>query len=182
VKKIFLILWFAAAAGSWSHAQTNTNTVLQMPREPTRIDSDRADFDIAGHKAIYRGNVRVNDPQMKLTCAQLVADLPQPGERMNHIVAETNVAIDFVQEKNQTNHATSDQAVYLYNVQKGVTNETVTFTGHAKIETAQGWLTGEPIIWNRVNNSLTARNQKMIYRQTTTNAAAVNTNRVSAPK
>jgi lipopolysaccharide export system protein LptA len=126
--------------------------------------------------------VRVNDPQMKLTCAQLVADLPQPGGRVNHIVAETNVAIDFVQEKKQTNHATSDQAVYFYSVQKGATNETVTFTGHARIENAQGWLTGEPIIWNRVNNSLMARNQKMIYRQTTTNAAAVNPNRVSAPK
>jgi lipopolysaccharide export system protein LptA len=50
-------------------------------------------------------------------------------------------------------------------VQNGATNETVTLTGNAKVENAQGWLTGEPIIWNRANNSLSAMNQKMIFRQ-----------------
>jgi len=108
-----------------------------------------------GHQAIYRGHVRVDDPQMKLTCAQLTTDLPQAGGRPNHIVAETNVVIDFTDDKGQTNHATSDKAVYLYNVQNGVTNETVTLTGNPQpqVENAQGTQAGDVIVWSRENTN-----------------------------
>jgi len=175
-------------AGLLLHAQTNTNAVPREPRGPTRIYSDSADFDMAGHKAVYRGHVRVEDPQMKLTCALLTADLPPNGGRPNRIVAETNVAIDFTDEKGQTMHATGDQAIYLFEVENGATNETVTLTGHAKVENAQGWLTGEPIVWNRANDSITATNQQMIYRhnfegmKTETNLTTTKTNQLSAPE
>jgi lipopolysaccharide transport protein LptA len=162
------------ATAQSSPASTATNSPVAAPptRPPTRIDSDTVDFDLTGHEATYRGHVRVDDPEMKLTCAWLVADVLQAGGRPNHIVAETNVVIDFTDTKGQTNHATSDKAVYLYNVQNGVTNETVTFTGNAKIENAQGTLTGEPIFWDRVNNHLRADNQKMIFRQNLNGAPA----------
>ena len=77
---------------------------------------------------------------MKLTCALLVADLPQSGGRLNHIVAETNVVIDAKDDEGQPIHATSDKTVYDYNVQNGVTNETVTLTGNPQpqVKTYQG--------------------------------------------
>jgi len=85
-----------------------------------------------------------------------------------------------------TMHATSDKAVYVYKVQGMTTNETVTLTGNAKVENAQSWLTGEPIIWDRVGNHLTATNQKMIFRQNLgemppTNSERTKTN-LSLPK
>jgi lipopolysaccharide transport protein LptA len=123
------------------------------------------DFDLNTHQAVYQGNVRVDDPQMKLTCTHLVVYLPESGGRPNRIVAETNVVIDFADEKSQKMHATSDKSVYVYAIQNGATNETVTLTGNAKVENAQGWLTGEPIVWDRASNHLTATNQKMIFRQ-----------------
>ena len=49
-------------------------------------------------------------------------------------------------------HATGDKAVYDYDVQDGVTNETVTLTGNPQVENAQGRMTGDPIIWDRANN------------------------------
>ena len=108
--------------------------------------------------------MRVDDPQMKLTCEQLTADMPQAGGRPNHIVAETNVVIDFTDDKGQTNHATSDKAVYDLQVQDGVTNETVTLTGNPRrVENAQGTQAGDVIIWNRVNN-----NTHSAYRQSRT--------------
>ncbi|MGH7991600.1 MAG: hypothetical protein ACREDS_15600, partial [Limisphaerales bacterium] len=91
-------------------------------------------------------------------------------------------------DKGQTNHATSDKAVYNFNVQGAVTNETVTLTGHAQVENAQGTLTGEPIIWNRANNNLIASNEVMTLRQnldgamTRTNSSSASTNKLSAPK
>jgi len=100
-------------------AQTNDTAVPKPPRAPTLINSDRAEFDLTARRAVYHGNVIVVDPQMTLTCALLTADLPQPQSdgQMKHIVAETNVVIDSVDEKGQTNHATSDKAVYDFKVE-----------------------------------------------------------------
>ena len=147
------------------HAQTNTPAAPPAPRAPTLIHADSADFDLNGRQAIYHRHVRVDDPQMKLTCEELVADLPQTGGRPDHIVAETNVVIDFTDTKGQTNHATGDQAVYVYSEQDGVTNETVTLTGNPQMENAQGTQAGDVIIMDLVNNKAHFDNPHMIFRQ-----------------
>lgn len=153
-------------------SETATNKAkipAQPPRGPTLIDSDSADFDMAGHKAVYRGNVRVNNPQMKLTCVLLTADLPQNGGRINHIVAETNVVIDFTDTKGQTSHATSEKAVYDYRVQNGMTNETVTLTGNPKpkVTDAQGTQEGDVITWDRANGGYQFVNPHMVFTNST---------------
>jgi lipopolysaccharide transport protein LptA len=187
VKTFRLIALMAMAAGTAACAQSNTIAAPQPPRV-THIDSVSGFFDENGRKAVYYGNVRVDDPDMKLTCERLVVDLPQSGGRMNHIVAETNVVIDATDSKGQTMHATSDKAVYDYQVKDSVTNETVTLTGNAKVENVQGWMTGEPIVWNRANNSLTATDQHMVFRQSLngalpgTNSPPATTNQLAAPK
>ena len=170
MKKICLILLIIATGISTLPAQTNA--VLPLPRGLTQIDSDSADFDMTGNKAIYRGHVRVDDPQMKLTSMWLVVDLPPPGGRVSHIVAETNVVIDFTDEKGQTTHATSNKAVYDYRVQGSVTNETVTFTGNPEIDSAQTQSKGDVIIWDRLNNQLHFTNPKITSRQNLSGAMA----------
>ena len=62
---------------------------------------------------IYRGNVRVDNPQMKLRCELLTVESPElkDGNKFNRATAETNVVIDWVDE-NGTNHATAAKAVY----------------------------------------------------------------------
>ena len=170
-------------------AQTNVTDTPKPPRPPTVINSEHADFDLVVHRAVYWDNVRVDDPQMMLTCVRLTADMPpsQAAAQLKHIVAETNVVIDSVDEKGQTNHATSDKAVYHYEVKNGVTNETVTLTGNARMHNSQGTLTGEPIIWDRINNHLTAVNQQMVVNQnigsalTSTNSSAHKTNSPPEP-
>ncbi len=170
------------------HAQTNTSGKLPTPRGLTRITAGSGDFDLAGHEATYRGHVHVDDPQMKLTCEKLVADLPQTGGRPNNIVAETNVVIDFTDDKGQTNHATGDKAVYVCSEQGGVTNKTVTLTGNPQMENAQGTQAGDVIVLDLVNNKIHFDNPHMISRQnlsgvaTDTNSAAARTNDLSAPQ
>ncbi len=149
-----------------------------LPRAPTRIESDRVDFDLTGHEATYRGHVSVDDPEMKLHSEWLVADLPQTGH-ISHILAETNVVIDATDDKGETMRATGDKAVYTYNVVNGVTNEIITLTGNAKVENAQGWLTGEPITLNCVTKLVHADNMKMVYWQNLNNATGA-TNALAA--
>ena len=209
--KIFYLIVLFALAGVWTlRAQTNTNAVdeilalvttnapvpkPQPARQPTRIESDSVDFDLTAHRAIYHGHMRVEDPEMKLNCEWLTADLPQEGGRINHIVAETNVVADFTDEKGQTMHATGDKAVYVYDMQNGVTNETVTLTGNPELENSQGKSTGDVIVWNRARNHLDITNPKIVFRQNIngamagtnspvveTNLPPVATNQMTAPK
>jgi len=162
--------WLILAGGGCLQAQTNA---LPAPaRTQTRIDSESAVFDLTSRHAIYRGNVRVDDPKIKLSCEELTADLPQSGGHVDHLVALTNVVMDSVDDKGQTTHATSDKAIYDYKVVNGVTNEPITLTGNAKVENAQVILTGEPIIYNRATGSLTATNQHMIFKQNLASALA----------
>ncbi len=162
----------ATAQSSPASAITNSPTAPPPTRPPTQIHSDSWDFDMTARQAVYHGHVHVDDPQMKLTCAQLTTDLPESGGRPARIVAETNVVIDFTDDKGQTNHTTSDKAVYIYNVQNGVTNETVTLTGNPQMENAQGTQAGDVIIWDRANNKIHFDNPHMIFRQNLNSAVA----------
>jgi len=155
-------------------AQTNGVAATNAAPRETVITSDSVDLDLGAgrHQAVYYGHVRMDDPQMKLACEWLVADLPQSGGHINHIVAETNVVIDFTDERGQPTRATSDKAVYLFAVTTGVTNKIVTLTGHAQVENAQMTETGEPIILDLLNKKMHADNEKMILRQTLESAAA----------
>jgi lipopolysaccharide transport protein LptA len=164
VKIIYLMALLMLTGGSSSQAQTNLKTA------PTVITSKQVVYGNGSREVIYTGNVQVDDPRMKLTCEQLTANLPLPGAHIDHLVALTNVVMDSVDEKGQTNHATSDMAVYDYNVKNGVTNETVTLTGNARVRSGQDWMTGEPIVWDRVNNSMRVENPKMILYQNSTNS------------
>jgi len=163
---------------------TNAPAPKPQPRPETLIEAEGpADFDLAGRKVIYHEHVRVDSPNMKMSCEWLAADLPQSGGRVTNIVAETNVVIDATDDKGQKMHATGDRAVYVYSLENGVTNETVTLTGHARLENTQGWLTGDSIIWDRARELLSVpSNPKMIFHQTIngptagTNAVAVQTN------
>ena len=157
MKTYCLIALMAVTAGTAARAQSKTNAAPQPPRV-THIDSDSADFDMNARRAVYRGNVRVSDPDMNLTCALLIADLPQSGGRVSRIVAETNVVIDSTDNKGQTTHGIGDKAVYIYNVQNGVTNETITLTALAgnpqpQVENAQGTMAADVITWDRAKNS-----------------------------
>jgi lipopolysaccharide export system protein LptA len=136
-----------------------------QPRPLTLISADHGEFDMAGREVTYHGHVRVDDPEMKLASEWLITDLPHPGEHVNHIVAETNVVIDFLDDRGQTNHATCDKTVYSYKIQNGTTNESVTLSGHAKVENADFVMTGEPIVLNLTTRKINTENVMMTPRQ-----------------
>jgi lipopolysaccharide export system protein LptA len=163
MKKIFLLFLIGGCGGV--AAQTSVPAAKVAARPPTQINSDAADFDLNTHQAIYRGHVQVVNPDLKLTCERLLVDLPTAGTHLNNVVVETNVVIDFSDGKGQTYHVTSAKAVYAYAVNSGVTNETVTFTGSPKVETATSTIESEPMIWDRARNRFSFIAPKMISRE-----------------
>ena len=143
-------------------------------RSVTTIRSDNGgEWHITEKVYIYRGNVRVDSPQMKLTCELLTIEAPELADgKFNRAIAETNVVIDWV-DNNGTNHATADKAVYDYVVTNLVklpekqyqTNSGVVLTGkpypYANVGGTE--LKSDPIIWDRIKNVVYApKNQETV--------------------
>lgn len=163
--KIFWPLCLALAAVVALHAQTNppateptaaaSADTASRVRPPTQIHSSSGEFNLRSNVFVYHGDVRIDDPQMKLTCDLLTIAAPKLTEgKYNQAVADGNVVIDWFDEQGQINHAVSDHAVYEYSITNAVTNATVTLTGNASVTNAQGSITGEPIIWDRIHDNI----------------------------
>src|ERR1017187_569586 len=134
-------------------AATSTNATPRE-RQPIDIEAEHGDFDLKNHIGIYSGNVRVTAPQMKLTCDVLTAVAPTNDNRIDTIVAERNVKIDGEDNKGRPVRSTSDKVVYAYRSSNLTTNETVTWTGNVFVDSAMFKGTGDPLIWDRINNTI----------------------------
>ena len=149
-----------------------TKAADNKPKPPTEIDSDAADFDLNAHLATYRNHVVVTDPKVRLTCEWMLVILPSGGEHLSHVVATTNVVVDFTNEQGEKYHVTAAQAVYDYKVVNTVTNETVTFTGNPVVDTTNSTIYSEPMVWDRAANKFHFTEPRMISKDTGTNGPA----------
>jgi len=174
MKRIFILLLAASANPLW--AQTNLPAPT-APESQVEISSDSGHFDGNTRQMIYLGHVFATDAKSKLHCGQLTVDLPAEGGHPTNIVAETSVVIDHVDEKGQTNHITSDKAVYSYSVVSGVTNEVATFTGGnptPKVENQQMIIVGDPLVMNLITKQFSGMNYKTIFKQAPNAAGETN--------
>ncbi len=160
MNKIIFILTLGACG--LAAAQSATPEPSARSRPPTEIDADVADIDLNLHQAVYQGHVQVTDPQMRLTCDWMRVNLPTGGNHLDHVEAKTNVVINFMDQKGQTNHITAAQAVYDYKVVNLVTNETVTFTGNPVVETPDMTIYSEPLVWDRAANKYHFTEPRMV--------------------
>src|SRR5213083_1870362 len=114
--RTLLIFCMALGAGCFLVAQTTQqSTPAESPalagtstNNETEIRSENGgEFYYKLKTYIYRGNVRVDNPQMKLRCELLTIESPEftNGCKFNRATALTNVVIDWVDESG-TNHAT----------------------------------------------------------------------------
>ncbi len=155
--KCICLMLLLLLAGGWAEAAPTGES------QTLTIHSERGRFDMTNYRTIYMGHVRADDPRMHLTSDWLAADLPHDKYSDSHVVAATNVLMVFIDDKGETNHASSDQAIYNLHVEGGVTNETVTLTGHAKMWTDKININGEPLVWDLVKQELTSTNWETTF-------------------
>src|SRR5882724_1758858 len=133
---------------------------------PTTIKSRSCEIHLSSKMAIYREDVHVDDPQMKLTCELLTVEAPGVSEgKFNRATAETNVVIDWIDAKGP-NHATADKAVYTYTLTniavapaiQWETNQIVVLTGNPVVTNTQQRFEGDPLIWDRIKDVVTSPN------------------------
>jgi lipopolysaccharide export system protein LptA len=143
---------------------TNTNSQDQF----TDITSASGHYDGNAHQMIYLGHVLVVDAKSRLACERLTVNMPADGGRPTNVVAETNVAIDMLDYKGQTNHITADTATYTYAVINAVTNEIVIFTGgdpSPKVENPDYTIWGDPLVLNLATKQYGGTNYHMIFKE-----------------
>lgn len=162
--KVFWLTLSVVMLGASVSAQTNLpSSSAPTLSGPTQIHSDTGYFEFKTRLVVYRDNVRVENPQMKLWCDLLTTTAPTTGKHIESIVAERNVVIDMLDENGQTNHATGDKLVYTYNVSDGVTNEATVLTGNPILEKPDFTITGDTMTWDHINNRLRVTNHKTIF-------------------
>lgn len=178
----FLLLRFLAgvcAVAPLAMAQTATTLAGKTTNQFTRIEASSLEFDRDKGVALYKGNVRVQDPEMDLFCEEMLVRFGSPtnrvsatnappskgsatnapakplmgiGGRIDSIIALRSVVIVNKKDKSR---ATGQKAVY--NAQTDV----IELTGNPVLETEQGTLLGEIIEMDRRNNRLSAKKARM---------------------
>jgi lipopolysaccharide export system protein LptA len=173
----------AAQTDSQSAAPTQSPALVGTATNgPTTIQSDAGQFFLKSNVFVYRGSVRVDNPQMKLTCQLLTVEAPKVDSgKFNRATAETNVVIDWTDDKGP-NHATADKAVYTYALTNTAaapethwaTNAFVVLTGNPVVTNVDGTYRSDPIVWDRINDVITSTNfLKTEYYPRPTNAPAM---------
>lgn len=168
---LFLLIFAAAVNGLCavsplfsvsSPAPRSTNSTAAADATATEIISKSAYFDLKARTAIYMGDVRIKDPRMELSCEVLTVKLATEGPgKFQNIIAETNVVIDFSDEKGQKIHGTGGKAIYTYNVTPTYTNDVMELLENPLLQTAQGNWQGDVITLDRVNGTVKATNSRM---------------------
>jgi lipopolysaccharide export system protein LptA len=136
-------------------AGTNAGHKADLAASQIDVRSRSAVFDTKNALVIYRDDVRVDNPRLKLTSAILTARMTQGGgsNQLDRIVAETNVVMDFVDEAGKKIHATSDKAVFARTTEP-TTNDVLTLTGSPRLETADGWATADVFVFNQSTDKI----------------------------
>jgi lipopolysaccharide export system protein LptA len=173
--RLFFALCAVLVAGIALAVQTNSQSsastespalVGTATNGPTIIQSDGGQFFLKSNVFVYRGDVRVDNPQMKLTCTKLTVEAPKVDTgKFNRATAETNVVIDWTDDKGP-NHATADKAVYTYTLTNTApapdehweTNAFVVLTGNPVVTNVDGTYRADPIVWDRINDVITSTN------------------------
>jgi len=81
-------------------------------------------FVVHTNRGVFRGQVRVNDPQGTLRCEVLTIELAQPGRQIERIIAEQQVVVESGDAR-----VNADKGVYEL-ARDGVMRDEVTMTGH----------------------------------------------------
>jgi lipopolysaccharide export system protein LptA len=89
------------------------------------------EYFLTPESALFRGNVRIEHPQMKWTCEEItMLSLPELGKAGRLVIAEPAVVFDIRDDQGRSFHGTGDKAVYTHRVTTALTNDIMELTGN----------------------------------------------------
>lgn len=169
MKRIALLL---LATGTMLLIAATPDTSTPPKAAATQITSKAVDFDLKARQAVYRGNVKVLDPRIQLTCEALTATIAESGGRVDSLVAESNV-VATIATNNTVFTVTSSKAIYTYQLTPQITNQTLELSGlpEPKITWPQtngvtaetNEFTARRILWNISAGTIKAEGHRGVF-------------------
>lgn len=135
-------------------AATNETPVLAASRTNQFAEIFSDEYQLQRTGAVFHGNVRVDDPQMRLASESLMMESAEGG-KPNRIVAERTVEIDFADASGKKTRATGQRAVYT------LADNVLELRGEPMLKSEQGSVTGEVIYWHRTNDTVVVKNYRV---------------------
>ncbi|MCF7669751.1 MAG: hypothetical protein K9N48_08260 [Verrucomicrobia bacterium] len=142
-------------------AATNSATGTTQKQKVIEITSRRFELDSQKGIAEYIGHVKVDDPQMQISCDVLSVLLSTNGTLRTITAEATNGVVDIVLLQKQQGgtvrktHAEAQKAVY------STETELVELTGNPVVRNNMGTLWGDVITVDRVMGKMNATNPRM---------------------
>jgi lipopolysaccharide transport protein LptA len=121
---------------------------------PTRIMSDRFQFDLGAKVVNYEDEVRVYDPEMELTCGLLTARLRSAGSEVETIQARGSVRLV---DKAGASEATADEAFYTES------NHQVELSGHAAWRQGMRSVEADRLVLDRREKEFSALGHAIVH-------------------
>jgi lipopolysaccharide export system protein LptA len=120
------------------------------PATPVKITCE--EYELSPERTVFRGDVRVDDAQMQLTCDLLTVRLAPGGTNVLDIVADRNVVMSLVETNGQLTTATCARAVYT-----AATGQ-IELSSQPKVRRPDGsWFVAERIVMDRATGNLSAQ-------------------------
>ncbi len=89
------------------------------------------EYFLTPESALFRGNVRIEHPQMNWACEEITMLSPaELGKDGRVLIAEPSVVFDVVDDQGRSFRGTGDKAVYTHRITPLVTNDLVELTGN----------------------------------------------------
>ena len=134
--------------------QSGTNTFAEIFCDNYTFQTNHAEF---------RNNVRIEHPQMIMTCETVDADFSE-GNVDKRVVARQGVIIDVLDQKGEKYRGTGDKAVYTYRVTDTTTNDTVELMENPMLKSARGTSIGDVITLDRISGKIVVKNSRSFIR------------------
>jgi lipopolysaccharide transport protein LptA len=157
--------WMKLPAGEMTATlPSGTNAAHQPKPAPgtnifAKIFSD--EYTIRTNHAEFLRNVRVDHPQLGLTCGKLNAKFTGTTAE-KEVVAEDNVLMDLMDGKGQKIRGSGNKAVYSYAVSETATNDLVVLSGNPKLEFDRGTWSADVLTLNRATGTVSGPRTKFI--------------------
>ncbi len=108
---------------------TNRGAARETTNAFAKIFSD--EYFVSPDAALFRGKVRIQDPQMNCTCNELtMLSPPEVGKGGHVIIAEPDVVFDIVDDQGRALHGTGQKAVFTHRLTATLTNDLMELTGN----------------------------------------------------
>ena len=146
-----------------------TSATASAQTQETEITSEDFDYDPKSGLAVFRGRVRVDNPQTKLVCDTLTAKMPEGDAKtgsFDKVVAERNVVIDSTDDRGEKTHVTAGKAVYSSRLLNGTTNKLMDLTENPVLERTNGWIKANRLTIDQANGMIWGEgNQHSVFKQ-----------------